>query len=558
MLKLGLVVFVSIVSILLSRADISNVGTPSDDAPQWAREKNVFSNMDESPFGGFFFENNIHLKNFEREKFFPFIDKYGQFVHSEWTGKIHTDSDFKKHLLKESEFEKSLPPLPERDDFGGLICEDIKLEATGYFRVEKVRGRWFFVTPSGNLFWSIGVCAFDMSNSTRITGRENYFSPDAKIDEQEFLERLPFDKTKSNFFCFNERNIHIKYGKNRSAHLDTSLRRIQKWGINTLGCWSNKDTVKLSSRPFCALMEYPAVPEITTGGMATSPLSLPDFYSDEFPNLLASKIKNIAGDLQNPLCLGVFAGYKLFWQRSERFELLPRAVLSSPASQNAKIALRKMLENKYEHISKLNAAWSSSYKSWNDFLSIRDFFPNTPQSKIDMDEFSSDYTERYFKLCSDAVKAVNPKILFLGSRFAPNTPDIIIAVASKYCDAISLANYPKSTEDVKLPENSSDKPILLCEFNFCAQDRGVFGGGHSPVKTTDEAAKLLDAFINSAAESPSVVGVHWMRWIDAPASAKHNGENSASGLIDICDTPIYPLVLALRKASDNSYNIRLK
>jgi hypothetical protein len=47
---------------------------------------------------------------------------------------------------------RALPPL---DSYGGAI--KIKAEATGYFRLQEIKGRWFFITPEGHGFIPLGV-----------------------------------------------------------------------------------------------------------------------------------------------------------------------------------------------------------------------------------------------------------------------------------------------------------------------------------------------------------------------------------------------------------------
>lgn len=46
--------------------------------------------------------------------------------------------------------------LPKLDKYGGIITGE-PLEATGYFRCENIDGRWWFITPEGNRFISIGM-----------------------------------------------------------------------------------------------------------------------------------------------------------------------------------------------------------------------------------------------------------------------------------------------------------------------------------------------------------------------------------------------------------------
>ena len=46
-------------------------------------------------------------------------------------------------------------PLPDRDKFGGFT--GITTRSSGYFRVENLKGRWFFITPEGHPFIALGT-----------------------------------------------------------------------------------------------------------------------------------------------------------------------------------------------------------------------------------------------------------------------------------------------------------------------------------------------------------------------------------------------------------------
>jgi hypothetical protein len=50
--------------------------------------------------------------------------------------------------------EQAQHPYPERDKFGGFT--GVKTGATGFFRVEEIKGRWCFITPEGHPFIAIG------------------------------------------------------------------------------------------------------------------------------------------------------------------------------------------------------------------------------------------------------------------------------------------------------------------------------------------------------------------------------------------------------------------
>lgn len=43
----------------------------------------------------------------------------------------------------------------ERDSYGGW--PEIRSQATGFFRLEKINSRWWFIDPDGNVFIMLGV-----------------------------------------------------------------------------------------------------------------------------------------------------------------------------------------------------------------------------------------------------------------------------------------------------------------------------------------------------------------------------------------------------------------
>ena len=82
----------------------------------------------------------------------PCIDEFGQWAHADWPRKIKSREQLEQELADE---EKTLKP----GDFG--YCEyggyaSTKAKATGFFRVEQIDGKWWFVDPHGHLFLSTG------------------------------------------------------------------------------------------------------------------------------------------------------------------------------------------------------------------------------------------------------------------------------------------------------------------------------------------------------------------------------------------------------------------
>jgi hypothetical protein len=92
----------------------------------------------------------------DAQPFFPFIDTFGQYKHKDWPGKVHSLAELQQRRTVET-LELSTNSGPSGwDKYGGLASGPL-LKATGFFRTEKVAGKWWLVDPVGHLFWSHGI-----------------------------------------------------------------------------------------------------------------------------------------------------------------------------------------------------------------------------------------------------------------------------------------------------------------------------------------------------------------------------------------------------------------
>ena len=111
------------------------------------------------------------------DAFFPFVDEFGQYVHAEWPGKIHSLDELKASAKAEDAELAAHPdsPIPGADRFGGWGAGP-QLKATGLFRTEKWNGRWWLVDPDGHIFFSLGCNYVRLQSRTPVTAREKFFA----------------------------------------------------------------------------------------------------------------------------------------------------------------------------------------------------------------------------------------------------------------------------------------------------------------------------------------------------------------------------------------------
>ena len=100
---------------------------------------------------------------------------------------------------------------PATDKYGGWKVSS--LTATGFFRTQQIGGRWWMITPEGNLYICKGVAVFSAGGSDR---------QQAKLQE--------------------------KFGSTSEwARQETSMLKAR--GFNGLGAWSNVETVRKLTEP---------------------------------------------------------------------------------------------------------------------------------------------------------------------------------------------------------------------------------------------------------------------------------------------------------------------
>ena len=101
---------------------------------------------------------NVHLSTKDEGSEFletaPVLDSFGQWALADWPRKIKSKEQLAQELADE---EKAFGSAADfgYGKYGGY--KNTQAKATGFFRVEKIDGRWWFVDPEGHLFLSTGT-----------------------------------------------------------------------------------------------------------------------------------------------------------------------------------------------------------------------------------------------------------------------------------------------------------------------------------------------------------------------------------------------------------------
>jgi hypothetical protein len=487
--------------------------------------------------------------------FFPLIDTFGQYIHRDWPGKVHSLAELAQHREAERlDLEKNPGPA-DWDAYGGWKGGPT-LKATGFFRTEKVDGKWWLVDPEGHLFFSQGIDDVGSLNSTPVDERDSWFAdfPGSRPEFSSFFSIAQclmghYAGKNPRCFSFAGANLARKYGPAWKEQIGPVIHaRLRSWGINTLGNWSSSSVARLRKTPYTATLgTHARLIEGSSGYWGK--------FIDPFDPAMANNLERslqrdpAAGD---PWCIGYFVDNEMSWGDDTSLAI---AALKSPADQPAKIALVADLKKKYTTIEPLNAAWGTQHASWEALLSSTDA-PDKSKAQADLKHLYSLVAEQYFRTVRAAVKKRAPSQLYLGCRFAAVNPQAT-AAAAKYSDVVSFNIYSKSVAQFRIP-SGEDLPVIIGEFHFGALDRGMFHTGLVPVPDQAARGKAYAAYVNGAVKNHSIVGCHWFEYQDEPTTGRAwDEENYQIGFVDIADSPYPETISAAREVGRNMYRERM-
>jgi hypothetical protein len=354
--------------------------------------------------------------------------------------------------------------------------------ATGFFRTAFARDHWWLVTPDGRPFYANGIDHVSATpDEDRTTGRCPYC--DAIAAEYPDLD----------------------------AWKTATVVRLQSWGFNTLGAWSDVDR-------FGGAMPYTVLLDMASGN---------DWFARAFEDhAQAVAASQVAPRRDDPNLVGWYLDSELRWGPDWR-------------------AQRQMLD---------------------DYLALPAGSPGRTVAERhagDPDGFLRALARRYFDVTTRAVHAQDRNHLILGSKMITQlTPRTVLRMARRYVDVLTVDDYTllpglddliQQTWGPFVPRTPSlvnfhtitRKPVIVAEYSFRAADSGV-PNSWPPIfpifPTQQERADAYAAYVMALHQAPWVVGDFWFEYVDEPAGGRFDGEDSNFGVVSSSDIPWETLV----------------
>ncbi len=184
-----------------------------------------------------------------------------------------------------------------RDRYGGVTA--LKSKSTGWFHVAPIGGRWFFISPEGHAFFSLGVThAVDA----------------ARLDERNLLT--------------------TKFGGDEAKLAAFLTARLHEWGYNSSGY----GTLPAMTR------QVPYVAEIWTEGPRSFSAGEKSVYTDIFDPAVQARLRTTirtaaTRHVENPFCLGyVFIDLPVWHPQPPRGESYVDFIRALPATAPGRLA----------------------------------------------------------------------------------------------------------------------------------------------------------------------------------------------------------------------------
>jgi hypothetical protein len=436
----------------------------------------------------------------------PLIDAFGQYTHASWKGKASSLDELRKAWAAETSALNNV--TNGRCAYGGFLNTTTK--ATGFFRVEQVDGRWWFVCPDGHFFYSTGVNGVGVSSGTRVEGRRDLFAelPALNLTDPPRRGRVPG----ASFYTWN---LQRRFGDDwRAQWRRLTEQRLAAWGFNTMHNWGLPDANRSEPRvPYAAML----------GGWQTGPniMGMPDVYSKNFSDRVDEVARSRLAPLQNDrYMLGYFIGNEPPWPGRE--SQLCDAILKSGSSE---------IQNK------LKAHLAGG---------------DTPERRK---QFVLAAFKRYVETINAAVRRYDTNHLNLGIRFGASPADDVLAAAQGFdVFSINIYSYGPSRASLDRIYQVAKRPILIGEFHIGAPERGM-GPGLVQARDQEERGVAYSYYVEQCAAHPVLVGTHWFQWLDQPATGRFDGENYNIGFVDVTDRPYDELVSAARATHNRLQDI---
>jgi hypothetical protein len=358
--------------------------------------------------------------------------------------------------------------------------------ATGYFAIGHKGKHSYFVTPTGQPFYSTGI---------------DHVSSDPDTDQT--TGQCPYCQT-----------IASEY-PSTSAWATATVARLRSWGFNSLGAFTDNST-------FSAQMPYSVQLGMASGD---------DWFASSFvtnaDEVAATQVAPLADD---PNLIGWYTDSELHWGAdSTDNQPLLDDYLALPAGSPG-LAVAQQYEDDpngflYALATRYFQVTTAAIRQYDTHHLILGVKAEGQYIQPQLLEAASPYVD-VFSIDNYTLK--------------PDFNQIIDQIWPQYLPVTTtFSNF----------EQYVKKPIMVAEYSFTASGPNTPDTvpGTLAVYPTQQAraAAYTDAMAPLYEDAPWVVGDEWFEYVDEPAGGRFDGENNNFGVVNVDDQPYQDLVTQL-------------
>ncbi len=387
------------------------------------------------------------------------------------------------------------------------------------FSIRQQNGITWLVKPSGEPFFSFGVCCVGMG-----------------------ISRKQYSKETPGYAAWQH------YPDSRSWAKAAS-KRLESWGFTTVGGWSDFQSLQQYGHGNLAF-----APVLHIGSTAGAP------WWDMWDAKVIERMDQVAREQilalrDDPQVMGYYSDNEIGWWNAALF----RMTLEQAPTSGQRQRLMDLLKETYHHdwTELLKDFQSEGASSWEELdrggmLYLR---PGGDGIRA-MRQFLEVVAKRYYLLIHDIIRKYDSRALILGDRYQSFFYPEVARASAPYVDVVST-NLNASWNDGTFPHFYLDtlhaltgQPLVISEFYMAARenrsgnqnDHGIY----PVVLTQKERAAGFRTTLLSLLKIPYVVGADWFQYYDEPTHGRSDGENFNFGLVDIHDLPYKELTTAAK------------
>ena len=388
---------------------------------------------------------------------------------------------------------------------------ELKTKATGFFRAEKINGKWWSIDPEGFAGLHIAVNSVQQGKSNR-----------------------------------NTQNFKTLFGT-EEKWIDATAKILVANGFNGTGSWSDTDQIiawnKQSDKPlaYTVMLNFMSEYGSERGGTYQEaghkgyPNNTIFVFDAKFEASCDKVAKELVKYKNDKNLYGYFTDNEL------------------PFSINN-------LESYLSLPNKKDEGYLAA-KKWIDERGINPV-QLTEKNKAEFLAFEAD---RYFSIVTKSIRKYDPNHMCLGSRFysgEKNIPEFMASVGN-YIDVISINYYGVWTPSAKSMQNWekwSQKPFIITEFYVKAEDSGLANqsGAGWIVKNQADRGLFYQNYCLGLLASKNCIGWHWFKYQDNDPSytkADPSNNDANKGIVDNNYQLYTPLLEKMNILNNNRFII---